>query len=188
MNVALKPFRQYEEVDVINLFALDAASGDKGSLVTVKGSGFVNNQSDFDTTSLTTHGNVVSWRMSVPYKIQLAASGATATTILGMMLYDVREVNFLGVPLIWDRVRKEEAQCVVSGEAVPVVTKGLFLVSGNWGTGAGQAGVPGVGSGAVASNSGDGSWKVVAAGTSGSIGRFLGAADADGFALFQLSL
>ena len=188
MNVALKPFRQYEENDVINLFALDANSGDKGSLVIVKGSGWVNNQSDFEVTSLTSQGNVVSWRMSVPYKLQLAPSGATATTILGMMLYDIREVNYLGLPLIYDKQRKEEAQCVVSGEAVPVVTKGLFLVSGNWGTGAGQAGVPGVGSGAVASDAGAGAWKVVAAGTSGSIGRFLGAADADGFALFQLAL
>lgn len=182
MNVSLKPFRSYSEHDVINLFALDAASGDKGSLVTIKGSGFKNGE-DLLFTSLNTLNtpNVVTQRPEVPWKVQLATSGDDANTVLGMILYDVREVNQWNYPLLFDVERRDAAQCVLSGQANPIVKRGMFLVSGMDGT-------PGPGSGAVVSDTVAGGWKVVAGGTAGSIGKFLGVKDADGYALFFLDL
>ena len=175
----LKPFRDYQEHDVINLFAFNAASGNRGALVSIVGpSGYISSQ-DLVTTSLTAEANVVSLRYSVASKVRYATSGEGKGEVLGMMLYDTREYDYLGRPLIYDPTRKSEAQAVVSGEAVPVVRRGLFLISG-------MVGSPGPGSGAQAADNDSGDFKVLGAGNANSVGTFLGATDNDGYALFLL--
>ena len=175
----LKPFNDVDEHNIINLFAFNASSGNKGSLVTItNASGFVSNQ-ELTTTSLTSEPNVVSLRYSVPARVRYAASGEGKGEVLGMMLYDTRESDYLGRPLIYDPTRKAEAQAVVSGEAVPVVRRGMFLISG-------MVGTPGAGSGAQAADDDSGDFLVLAPGDANSVGTFLGSVDANGYALFLL--
>lgn len=177
----LKPLRNLSEYEVINFFALDAASGDKGSLVVIKGDGFVSTANlTWQQNEGTPAHNVVNPRWSVPSQVALATSGASKTTVLGVMLYDVRDSSYLGRPSQWDRQRMAEKQAVASGEAVPVMVRGYILVSGYEGT-------AGANSGIVAADAGNGAWKVVAAGTANSIGKFLGKADADGYALAYIN-
>ena len=97
----LRPFRDYNEKDVINLFSVSGNPIDttyqiiatKGSLVKVVGNGFVN-----DTDSETMIGNYgqfnvnnfVGQRYGVPYQVALAGASDTP---LGMLLFDVRELD-----------------------------------------------------------------------------------------------
>ena len=60
---------------------------------------------------------------SVPHKVQLADSGNAA---LGILLRDVREEDENGEKIRFYPEKKAELQCVASGEAVPVATKGIF--------------------------------------------------------------
>lgn len=183
MSDKLGTFRDYSEHDVMNLFALSTSSGDKGDLVTIASStGF--NGADPEFVDLTDISNVVIQRPVNPARVRFAASGEGKAEILGMLLYDVRETNFLGVPLIYDPQRKDEAQCVCSGETVPVVRKGLFAVK-NWTTGDGAK--IGAGSGAVSADAGDGTWKITD-GATNSIGKFMGKPNDNGFAVFWLNL
>jgi hypothetical protein len=189
----LKPYRIYGEEEVINgLFALNATSGDKGSFVTIQSTGWVNGV-DFKDVALTSFPNVVSnWRV-LKSEVGLAASGATRTSILGVMLRDVRDTNFLGVKYLWDATRKAEREVVLSGEAVPILTRGIILVSGMY-SGVGAAGIPVsgsmnlVGQGAVACDTIAGCWKIQAYAAATSCGKFLGSTDADNYALFKLEL
>jgi len=179
----LKPFRDYSEHDVVNLFAVSGVSQlAKGTLVTVVGSGFVNNASwgiAYNINPLTNNGNVYTPRWEVKAKVAVADSGNASGLALGFTLYDVQEYNFQGVYFLYDPVRKEEAQAVVSGEAVPIVRKGLFLVGGF------PSGVAAPVAGSLATLGATGSWNVVAQGTTGvkPFGVFLGAPDADGYSL-----
>jgi hypothetical protein len=176
----LKPFRQIDEYEVINLLAPSFISGDKGAAVTADGNGWVNG-SDLEATSISAYANTYSARYANPAKFSLAASGTAANKVLGIMAFDVREENFLGVSLKYDPIRKKEAQVCLSGESCPVITRGLVLVSGYQGT-------AGFGSGAKVSNSGDGIWVVTNGTDTADFGRFLGAADTDGYALFEIQL
>lgn len=173
----LKPFRDYSEHDVNNLFALNSATGAKGSPVVIDGSGFINNKSFGTAYNLTDQPNVYVPRYEVKSKVRLAASGEKP---FGIMLYDVKEVNQFGYPLMFDSTRKAEAQAVVSGEAVSVVRKGMFVV-GPFASGE----VPAPGKVAVVKGTGD--WGVAdptASGynSNGTFGEFIGAKDADGYA------
>lgn len=174
----LKPLRNVNEHDVIPFFALDSVSGDMGQLVKIK-TGWVNGV-DLDYVNLFQNVDALSQRPVVHAKVEFGASGEGAAELLGMLLWNVREYNYLGVPMIYDRTRQTEAMAVASGEGVPIVTKGLFLVSGYTGT-------AGAGSGAIVDNAGNGVWVVTSSQTN-SIGKFLGGADTDGFALFKLNL
>jgi len=172
----LKPFRSIDEQEVVNLFKLDSGTGDKGSLVVIQGSGFKSDENLQWANNAGTPANVTNPRWSVPAEVRLSNSGETKNTIFGVMLYDVRDTSYLDRPMQWDPTRKAERQCVASGEAVPVLVRGYILASGYEGT-------AGPNSGIVAGDGGNGAWKVVAPGTTGSIGKFLGIADDNGYAL-----
>lgn len=173
----LKPFRDYSEHDVINLFALDTATGEIGTLVKVAGSGFINGSSHGVAYNINSNlKNVYTPRWEVKAKVTRTASGEKP---LGFLLYDVKETNFQGISFAYDPVRKAEAQVAISGEAVPVARKGTFLV-GDLPTGSGYlTPIPG----RVAVSDDNGAWKVAAAGTSNAFGVFLGIPDADGYTL-----
>ena len=105
----LKPFRDYSEHDVINLFSfndtaiiLDAnAAGvvHAGSCVKVK-TGWSN---DAETTDMiadvgASYNNTVSQRWGVAANVQLT-DGGQDETVLGITLYDVREYDENGEAL-----------------------------------------------------------------------------------------
>jgi len=136
----LRPFRDYDEKDVINLYTLSGAVvdatyqilGTKGSLVKVVGDGF-----RVDTEPLEMLGNfgaftVNNWvgqRYGVIPKVQICNTPATDVPV-GMLLFDVREWDENQLPLKYNPRKAAEMEAVISGQAVPIVTRGTFLYSG----------------------------------------------------------
>ena len=140
----LKPFRDYSEHDVINLFSFDdtaiildaTAAGivHAGSVVKVK-TGWSN---DAETTDMiadvgASYNNTVSQRWGVAANVQLTDGTPHDETALGITLADVREYDENGEALKFNPRKQEELQAVLSGQAVPVATRGLFLTAtGAW--------------------------------------------------------
>jgi hypothetical protein len=120
---------------------------------------------------------VTSYRSEIKWKVQATPSG---TVPLGVALYDVRETNKYGELYITKpKYERMEQEVVVSGEALPILTRGLIALKGFVGT-------PVAGSGINVCSNGSGVVSTYTKGTS--FGRFLSAADADGYALFKVEL
>jgi hypothetical protein len=180
--MTIRPFRDYSEHEVINLFALEG-EGNKGMFVTAQGNGF-------DLSSGPAFGDdsfidgTISARFSVASKVVPATAGLEPAKVLGMTLKDVRSVDENGYPLKFEPRKAAERDLIISGEAVPVVKRGVFLYSGI----DEAAGTCAFGSGLAVSDAGDGSLKVVAPGDPMSVAKALGPKDANGFALIDIKL
>ena len=131
----LKPFRDYDEHDVVNLFSYsgDSTHVVKGLAVRVMAPGFNPGITNVSPTELLGEvggdfgANVVSQRYGVTAKVTAATSGQA---VLGLTLMDVRETDENGEKLVFNPRKAAEMGVVVSGQAVPVLTKGLVLYSG----------------------------------------------------------
>lgn len=134
----LRPFRDYDEKDVINLYAFSGAVIDstykilatKGTLVKIAGDGFRNDVEQ--TEMLGNYGafNVNNWvgqRYGAVPKVVVAGAGDKP---VGMLLFDVRELDENEMPLKYNPRKAAEMEAVLSGQAVPMVTRGVFLYSG----------------------------------------------------------
>ena len=175
----LKPFRDYDEHDVINLFAVNAESANKGTVVTADSNG-VNLKDATSLDDLSPFANTLSAQFNVPWTVSPAASGAAKGEIVGLLLKDVRKFDENGEQLIFNPRKAAEMDVIISGQAAPILTKGLVLVNGIVGT-------PGFGSGAAVSDAGGGDLKVVAYG-SATVGKFLGPKNDEGYALLKVEL
>ena len=178
----LKPYRDYSEHDVINgvfKFVSAAGTGDAGVPVVISNSGFNGSNAtpaiSSNLASALNNGNTYSPR----WTIYPAVTGATSGQIpLGITLYKTLEENQFGYSYLYDKQRKEEAEAVVSGEAVPILTKGKVAVY--VGTGASPAPAPGRyvivnGAGTIGASTN----------TTGAWGKWLGGVDADGYAVMM---
>jgi len=185
----LRPFRDYDEHDVINLFTWSSATAlpqNKGTFCTVS-AGWSNAYADSDlATSLhetallgdvgKAYPNSVSERYGVVAEVSLAVTGDARP--LGMTLWDCSETDENGEKLIFNPRKAAEMQTAISGQAVPVATKGMFVYSG-------VAGTPSVGGAAYVGDGG----MLSATSTGGvAVGKFLGAKDTQGNVLFKLEL
>lgn len=122
----LLPFRQIDENDVVNLFAFDGDTATRGLIVKLDATDTWDHMAELDTVSINnSYTNTVSDRYSVHARVSACASGETP---LGMLMYDVAEVDENGEKLIWHPRKAHEMQVSLSGQAVPVVTQGLMLV------------------------------------------------------------
>jgi hypothetical protein len=178
MNI--KPLRAVNQYDIIPFFSYTGATANKGTFVSAVGSG-LNLKDELSMSNLSSVDGTFSANFTVPWAIQPAASGAAKSAVLGMMLKDVRTVDENGYPLQYDPRKAAEMDVIVPGQAVPVASKGFCLYSGIVGT-------PAFGSGAAIADAGDGSLKVVAAGTANQIGRFLGPKNSEGFAPLEFNV
>jgi hypothetical protein len=190
----LKPLRDYDEHEVINLYAhSSAADVNKGTFVTATVADGNTNVSQNGNSPATphsdTHGSLsnlpsraTALRHEVSWKIDTAASG---DTVLGVMLYDVKENNVFGEPFIYKPSHERAEQSVtISGEATPVLTRGLIKTNG-------FNGAPGPNSGAVVWNATgflDLNNDLTTAILKEKVGKFLSTPDADGYALFKVEL
>ena len=141
MACDLRPFRDYDEHDVINLFALDEAAGvdvTKGHFVAFGSAneGWRNAHGDDQGLQNVMLGdvgqgydNTVSQRYGVSSRVKLA--DANDTDVLGMLLYDVKETDENGEQLKFNPRKAAENDWAISGQAVPIVTRGIFLYSGS---------------------------------------------------------
>ena len=127
MASTLLPFRQVHENDVVNLFAYDGSAATRGLLVKLDtGNGWkLSDDFGLSAVSSQTYTNTVTDRYNVKGKVQTAGSGDTA---FGMLMYDVAETDENGEKLIYHPRKAHEMQVSVSGQAVPVLTKGVVLL------------------------------------------------------------
>jgi hypothetical protein len=133
----LRPFRDYDEKDVINLYALDvsgitmtswATRVSHGTLVKLSSEGWKN---DHEIEMLGTAGahsisGVVHERYGVKAKVEVTAANTDA--VLGMTLNHVAEVDENGEQLKFNPRKASELEACIAGQAVPIVTRGIFLI------------------------------------------------------------
>ena len=177
-----KPLRDYSEHDVLNFFKLDVATGSKATPVVIANSGWTHNNGTpkvaYNIAAGQNNGNIYSPRWDIYPAVRKAVAGEKP---LGLLLYDVQEVNEYNYPLIWDKQRREERQTAVSGQAVPIVGKGVFTV-GPFASGE----TPAPGKFLVVKGTGD--LGVATSGNgNGAFGEFLGIKDAQGYALVRIN-
>ena len=96
----LRPFRDYSEHDVINLFRFSGTiPANRGTLVKVIGAGWKTTDELERLGSVgATYNNVQSERYGVAANVGVAGAGDTP---LGMLLYDVKETDENGEKLIF---------------------------------------------------------------------------------------
>lgn len=194
MAYKLRPFRDYDEHDVLNLFSYDTTGLTAGSISITKGTlvkiatGWKNYDSGVElggglefigSAGTLSPTNVVSQRYGVTAKVVASTTGETP---IGMMLYDVKDADENGELLKYKPRKAAEMQAVIPGQAVPVVTRGIFLVQGVLGTPSAGGTAYAGGTGQITASTGGGGISNVA------IGKFLGAADTNGETLVKLAL
>jgi hypothetical protein len=182
-NRTLRPFRDYDEKDVMNFAALCGVDlpVHKGTLVKLA----VGLKVDQDPLEMLgsygtfTVANTVLQRYGVTPKIVVTQTGETP---IGMTLYDCREVDENDRPLKYDKHKLDEMEALLSGQAVPFVTRGIFQVSG--------AGVTGtaVSAGASAYAGANGLITASIEAANVKIGKFLGPTGSDGSAVLWLQI
>ena len=187
-NERLKPFRDYSEHDVINLFAFGDTAQALGTSDVVYAGSCVKVKTGWSNTDETQFlgnvgagfNNTVSQRYGVSADVEFTDGGADEAA-LGITLYDVREYDENGEALKFNPRKQAELQASLSGQAVPIATRGLFfMATGSW-----------TNSANVAINmdvfaTGDGKITTLGAkAVNNRIGRTLGGADADGSVLVK---
>lgn len=125
----LRPFRDVDEKDIINVFSFSGTlPATRGTLVKIQ-RGYV--ASDEPLQMLGSVGasytNTVSQRYGSYAKVTPTAAGDAA---LGILIMDVRETDENGELLKFRPVKAAEMDTVLSGQSVPIATKGLFHYSG----------------------------------------------------------
>ena len=138
MALRLYPFRQYSEQDVINLFANDTAdtapstngNGSAGVFVKVSAG-------NMDLDPITYADNGYLGKTDYPFigaaqypSVPLTFTAATAGTPgLGITLNQTVLEDENGEKLLYNPVKAAELQAVLSGQAVPVATRGTFTLA-----------------------------------------------------------
>tara|TARA_A100001201_G_scaffold139061_1_gene130622 strand:+ start:2140 stop:2676 length:537 start_codon:yes stop_codon:yes gene_type:complete len=175
----LRPFRDYDEHDVVNLFKYSGTIPvNKGTVVKIMGNGW---KSTDETELLGDVGSAYNNTVSERYGVAAAVADCGASdTPLGILLHDVKETDENGEKLIFNPRKAAEMQVSLSGQAVPVATKGVFLYSGA------TLGAQSPAGGTALYTAANGEITTGSAGTK--IGTALGAKDSDNVVLIKLEL
>jgi hypothetical protein len=128
MATTLLPFRDYSEHDVINLFAVNGELT-KGHIVAISAGWKNTDEMDNDGSVGASFGNTVSDRYGVAATVQAATNDGLRP--IGMTLYDVKETDENGEKLIFNPRKAAEMEVALSGQAVPIVSRGVFLYDGS---------------------------------------------------------
>lgn len=183
----LKPFRVENPWEVINgLFTANVGTLNKGTFVSIVSATGNNNVFYSGNNPATPHLGVVgnwggapSYAVSKRWSIRDTVKAADAgEVVLGVTLKDLKETNDFSENFAYrPRYERSEQQVVLSGEAIPIMTRGIISTNGFVGT-------PVPGSGATVS----GGKLVVAAYSNsiGNVGKWIKAADYDGYATFKV--
>lgn len=180
----LRPFRSYDEADVINgFFTYDGPMpGKAGTFVKVSVGWSGANQTIIANPGAATYNNALSPRWGLPAKV--VPCNGSGDNAIGMLLYDVREVDENGEKLIWNRQKAEGNNWTISGEGCNIATKGLFMYSG-------VGGIAAAGNSAYLGANGAVNTSGSASNTSVTkVGKFLspGSLGSDNWVLFKLEL
>jgi hypothetical protein len=135
----LRPFRDYNEKDVVNLFAYSGGAlvdttyqilATKGTVVKINSPGVrldLDPENMIGNMGLNNVNNFVGQRYGVTYTVTAAGPADNA---IGILLFDVRELDENGEFLKYRPQKAAEMEAVLSGQAVPIATVGTFLYSG----------------------------------------------------------
>jgi len=159
----LLPFRQYDDMDVVNMFALEdgyvndnvtgVGNGDAGVFVKITTGNFNADPVEYGVDAYlgkTDYPHVgYSKYPKVPKKIAPASSGEIP---FGVTLSQTAKYDENGEKLLYYPVKTYESHALVPGQAVPVATAGIFTISTNAFDGDISHGY-GVGTGLMMSNS-----------------------------------
>jgi hypothetical protein len=156
MALRTLPFRQYNETDVINMFAMgtgfinnsvtDSDNGDAGVFVTVE-SGNLN----LDTIVYDSAYDSYLGKTNYPHvgvnqypRVSLSLKPATSgDALLGITLRQTAKTDENGEKLLYYPQKAEELMCMLPGQAVPVASRGVFTLAASAFAGS----VPAIGSG-----------------------------------------
>lgn len=187
MATNLKPFRQHSEYEVINgLFTWKGTvPATAGTFVQVASGWVAENQTVTQASVGVAYSNTMSPRWILPGTVTACTDSGQAA--IGMLLYDVRELDENGEKLIFHPRKAEENNWVISGEGLAIATRGLFIWSG-----LPLPLTPAVSGGATAYLGNDGGISVSGTYANGGnvtkVGKFLGPVDSKGWVLFKLEL
>jgi len=195
----LKPFRSYDEHDVVNLFALDYPTINlnvdnvkikKGKLVTVS-NGWKNTDEALDSHGLggasatTSPGKSFANTVSLRYGTTAKVEPTDSTEVpLGITLWDMAERDENGEKLLYHPRKAAEMQAVISGQTMPILTKGVVLYKG-------QLTDVGVAAGVSVYNSSTGIGELSIDNPNNAetkVGKTLGARDDQGYVLLKVEL
>ena len=182
----LRPFRQYSEHDVVNLFALEARATEslpinKGTLVAIKPTAGWEATDEMTLETIhadaSTYNNTVSPRFAAQAKCHVH-TGLSTDIVYGLLLHDVRDKDENGELLVYNPRKAAEMQAAVSGQVVPICKKGIFLYDGYVGTAA---------AGGQVFLAADGKMGTTSVGQAKQVGVALGAADDNGNVLIDFN-
>ena len=135
----LLPFRQYDENDVINLFANATADtkpstngdGSAGVFVSIQAGNFSKDPITYvDRTELgASYSHTKNQYPEVQLKVVAAPVASKAGEVIGVTLKQTLEQDENGEKLLYNPVKKDEIQAVLSGQAVPIATRGVFTLT-----------------------------------------------------------
>lgn len=139
MAIRLLPFRQYAEEDVVNLFASSAAcasvlasdsgDGDAGVFVKVSAGDFGADPVGYESSPYLGKTDYPFIGRNqypvVPLKVEAATSGDAC---VGVTLLQTAQADENGEKLLYYPQKKLETQSVLTGEAVPVLGKGIITL------------------------------------------------------------
>ena len=140
MAIRILPFRQYDDADVVNLYALDnnsvldsttdVGSGDAGVFVSITDGNWNNDPVTYQTstylgdTSYPFLGGTAMYP-EVNLKVNAAISGELP---LGLTLFQTAKNDENGEKLLYNPTKQTELQAMLPGQAVPIATKGIFTL------------------------------------------------------------
>ena len=139
MALRLLPFRQYDEQDVVNLYALGDAplesttgdgNGSNGVFVKVSNGDFNQEAIEYGVNSYL--GNEAYPHVGAgmyPSNPLTVAATASGEFPIGLTLNQTAKADENGEKLLYNTTKKEELQAVLPGQTVPVATKGIFTLS-----------------------------------------------------------
>lgn len=159
MALRTLPFRQYSDHDVINMFALgtgfvnnsttSSGGGDAGVFVTIESGNLNVDTITYDSAYSSYLGKTNYPHVGVNQYPRVSISVKPATSgdsLLGMTLRQTAMYDENGEKLLYYPQKAEELMCMLPGQSVPIVTRGVFSLAaaafnGSIGTGAGQIGL-----------------------------------------------
>jgi len=136
IRTRLYPYRNFDEHEVVSLFSKDV-TGLAGELVKIV-TGSANPQvadgwaigSNVGGGTYIYNSQAISQRYETKMKVTVTVSGDTIYSAIGFTELNTLEFDENGIPLRYNERRAKEIGAVISGETVPVITKGIL---GLWG-------------------------------------------------------
>lgn len=129
-NTRIYPLGDYDSHDIVNFFSKDQ-TGVAGELVKIVRSNPSSSHGFSAASNGASFNRVTNLRYETSDKVKATAGGQYVDTkynVLGLTLNATLETDENGFPIRFNDRRKAELQCVVSGEAVPVLRRGIIGV------------------------------------------------------------